>query len=418
MKRNLALFTALLPLTMAAIFSATAPVMGQGGTDSQSFEQIERGRYLATAGDCVACHTAPGGKPYAGGLALETPFGKLLGANITPDRETGIGNWTDDQFVQAMQQGIAPRGHLYPAMPYPAFTKVSRSDILAIRAYLNTLEPVNNPIETNLLPFPFNIRSSMLAWNALNFTPGEFKPDSDKSAEWNRGAYLVEGLGHCGTCHSPKTILGSARSGDALEGSVLQNWFAPNITNTMHKGLGGWSQADIVQYLKTGANQFTIASGPMAEAITNSTSKLSDPDLHAIATYLKNMPSDGNAAPVPVVGSDKRMIAGQAIYRDTCNACHRDSGAGIPRLFPTLAGSAVVQSDDPTTLIRVVLQGSQGVATAAAPTAPAMPSFAWRLSDEEVASLLTYVRNNWGNAAAPVTAADVKALRQSLTNTD
>ncbi|PRD44939.1 alcohol dehydrogenase [Phyllobacterium phragmitis] len=403
---------------MAAIFSAAAPARGQGATDSQSFEIIERGRYLATAGDCVACHTAPGGKPYAGGLALETPFGKLVGANITPDRETGIGAWTDDQFVQAMQEGIAPRGHLYPAMPYPAFTKVSRADLLAIRAFLNTLEPVKNPIEPNQLPFPFNIRASMLAWNALNFTPGEFKPDPGKPAEWNRGAYLVEGLGHCGTCHTPKTILGGDKNADSLQGAVLQSWFAPDITNAMHKGLGGWSQEDIVQYLKTGANQFTIASGPMADAITNSTSKLSDPDLKAIATYLKDMPSNANTTPVPVAADDKRMVAGQAIYKDTCNACHLDSGAGTSHLFPTLAGSAVVQSDNPTTLIRVVLQGTQGVATAAAPTAPAMPSFAWRLNDEQVASLLTYVRNSWGNAAAPVSAADVKTLRESLASAE
>ncbi|YBV94253.1 cytochrome c (plasmid) [Phyllobacteriaceae bacterium JZ32] len=382
------------------------------------FETIERGRYLATVGDCVACHTAPGGKPYAGGLALETPFGKLVGPNITPDRETGIGAWTDNQFVQAMREGIAPRGHLYPAMPYPAFAKVNREDILAIRAFLNTLEPVKNAIEPNQLPFPFSIRASMLAWNALNFTPGEFKPDPGKSAEWNRGAYLVEGLGHCGACHTPKTILGGDKNNDALQGAVLQSWFAPNITDAMHKGLGGWSQEDIVQYLKTGANRFTIASGPMAEAITNSTSKLSDEDLMAIATYLKNMPSGENTALVPVAAEDKRMVAGQAIYRDSCNACHRDSGAGIPRLFPTLAGSAVVQSGNPTTLIRIVLEGTQGVATAAAPTGPAMPSFAWRFNDDEVASLLTYVRNSWGNAAAPVSAADVKKLRESLAHAD
>lgn len=411
MTRNLAPFIAFLPLAMAA-----TTAWGQGATDTQSFEQVERGRYLATVGDCVACHTAPGGKPYAGGLALDTPFGKLVSPNITPDRATGIGAWTDNQFVQAVQQGIAPRGHLYPAMPYPAYTKASRGDILAIRAFLNTLSPVNNEIEPNQLPFPYNIRGTMQAWNALNFTPGEFKPDPDKSAQWNRGAYLVEGLGHCGTCHTPKTSLGGDKSGNFLQGSVLESWVAPDLTNTMRKGLGSWTRGDIVQYLKTGVNRYTVASGPMAEAITNSTSKLDDQDLMAIAVYLKDLPPDSVTALVPIAASDKRMVAGQAIYKDTCSACHQDSGEGARRLFPALAGSAVAQQSDPTTLIRVVLAGSQGVATAAAPTAPAMPSFAWRLNDEEVASLLTYVRNSWGNAAAPVEAADVAKLRESLEN--
>ncbi|GGB06246.1 alcohol dehydrogenase [Brucella endophytica] len=404
----------ILTVTLGAMVEAK----GQGAVDSQSFEQIDRGRYLATLGDCAACHTAPGGMPYAGGLALDTPFGKIVSPNITPDRATGIGAWSDDQFVQALQQGIAPRGHLYPAMPYPAYTKVSRDDLLAIRAFLNTLQPVNNPVEPNQLPFPFNIRENMAAWNALNFTPGEFQPDPDKSAQWNRGAYLVQGLGHCSTCHTPKSMLGADENGNFLQGSTLQDWFAPDITNTKRKGLAGWTRTDIVQYLQTGVNRHTVASGPMAEVITDSTSKLTDQDLMAIATYLKDLPTDTTAAPVPLPVDDSRMIAGGAIYKDTCSACHQDSGKGAARLFPSLAGSAIVQSVDPTTLIRVVLAGSRGAATSAAPTAPAMPSFAWRLSDEQVASLLTYVRNSWGNAAAPVDAAHVKTLRASLANAD
>jgi mono/diheme cytochrome c family protein len=409
MKRG-SLFLAAL---VAAISSAAIEARAQA-VDSQSFEQVEQGRYLATLGDCISCHTAPGGKPFAGGLALETPFGKLITPNITPDRATGIGGWTDDQFVQALQQGIAPRGHLYPAMPYPAYTKVSRDDILAIRAFLNTLDPVNNPVEPNQLPFPFNIRESMRAWNAVNFTPGEFKPDPDKSAQWNRGAYLVQGLGHCGTCHTPKSVLGAEERGEFLQGSPLGSWVAPDLTNTMRTGLSDWTQSDIVNYLKTGVNRHTVASGPMAEAISNSISKLTDQDLMAIAAYLKDLPPDTTAAPVALAADDKRMVAGQAIYKDTCSACHRDSGEGAQRLFPSLAGSSVVQQTNPATLIRVVLAGSRGIGTNAAPTAPAMPSFAWRFNDEQVASLLTYVRNSWGNAAAPVTAAEVAKLRGSL----
>ena len=397
----------------AAIVFSTA-VASTVFADDQDFDRIEHGRYLAVVGDCAACHTAPGGRPFAGGLALRTPFGTLVTPNITPDPETGIGDWTKDEFVAAMHDG---RGHngkrLYPAMPYPAYTKMSDDDVLAIRAYLGTVAPVRNEVNPNRLPFPFNIRLAMVFWNALNFTPGRYQPNPQKSSEWNRGAYLVEGAAHCGTCHTPKTMLGGDKTDRPLEGATLQGWFAPNITNDPHKGIGAWSKDELVQYLKTGANKWTLASGPMAEAVTHSTSKMTDEDVSAIATYLKDR---GSAAPKPepVIANENTMRAGAAIYKDSCAACHKDTGEGEAHLFPRLAGSALVQSDDPTTLVRVVLQGTRAASTDSMPTAPAMPAFGWRVDDSQAAAVLTYIRNSWGNAAPPVAASTIAKQRTSF----
>jgi mono/diheme cytochrome c family protein len=292
---------------------------------------------------------------------------------------------------------------------------MTRDDVLAIRAYLSTVAPVNNAVVADQLPFPLNIRLGMLFWNWLNFTPGRYQPNPEKSAEWNHGAYIVEGAGHCGTCHTPKTLLGGDKADTPLAGAVLQGWFAPNITTDTYKGIGGWTKDDIVAYLKTGANSWTLASGPMADAVSHSTSKMTDADLAAIATYLKDSGA-GRSEPKPtaVASDDKAMRAGAAIYKDTCAPCHKDSGDGESHLFPRLSGSALIQSDDPTTLVRVVLQGSRAVATSSMPTAPAMPAFDWRLDDAQVAAVLTYVRNSWGNAATPVSASSIASQRAAL----
>jgi mono/diheme cytochrome c family protein len=400
--------------------AAIALFVGLTGTaaaqSTQSFDRVERGRYLAVLSDCAACHTAPGGQPFAGGVALQTPFGKLVAPNITPDADTGIGNMTNEEFLAALHDG---RGHdgkrLYPAMPYPAYTKMTDDDVLAIRAYLATVAPVSNAVVSNQLPFPLNIRLAMAVWNGLNFTPGRYQPNPQKSAEWNRGAYIAEGAAHCGTCHTPKTVLGADKSSAALSGATLQGWFAPDITNDPRKGIGGWSKDDLVQYLKTGTNKWTLASGPMADAVSHSTSRMTDADIAAIASYLKDSGEGGPASrPDPVAAGDTAMRAGAAIYKDSCAACHKDSGQGEVQLFPRLAGSALVQSDDPTTLERVVLQGTRAVSTSGAPTAPAMPAFDWRFDDAQVAAVLTYIRNSWGNAAASVSAGAVASQRESL----
>jgi len=401
-------------LILSAVVSLAFTGVALAQQDPLGFDRIEKGRYLSVLGDCAGCHTAPGGKPFAGGLALETPFGKLLAPNITPDPETGIGKMSDDDFVAALHDGRGHNGRrLYPAMPYPAYTRMSRDDMLALRSYFRTVQPVSNAVEPNQLPFPFNIRLSMAFWNWLNFTPGRFQPNPQKSDEWNRGAYLVEGPAHCGTCHTPKTALGGDKTSVALSGATLQGWFAPDITANNHKGIGAWTKEELVAYLKTGANRHTLASGPMAEAITNSTSQMSEADLNAIAAYLKDSkPSDGSK-PQALAASDAAMRVGAAIYKDACAVCHKDNGSGETNLFPKLAGSAIVQSDDPATLAHVVLNGARAVGTAGAPTAPAMPGFDWRLTDVQVAAVLTYIRNSWGNAAPAVAASAVKSQRES-----
>jgi mono/diheme cytochrome c family protein len=393
-------------IALSAVGSAKA-----GDSDPQEFSQIERGRYLAVLSDCTSCHTVPGSnQPFAGGRAIETPFGNIVAPNITPDPETGIGSWSDDAFDAAVRHGLRRNGsRLYPAMPYTAYTKMSRDDVQAIRAYLNTLIPVRNAVAANTLPFPFNIRTSMRVWNALYFTQGDYKPDSKQSAEWNRGAYLVDGPGHCGACHTPKTFLGGDKTDRYLRGGYLQGWSAPDITGDPRLGLGAWSTADLVAYLKSGHNRVTAATGPMAEVISLSTEHMTDPDLKAIATYLKSL-SGNQDQPQPLPKDNPAMVAGAAIFRDQCSACHGIDGKGVAELFPSIADSSMVKSDDPSTSIRIVLRGARSVGTAAQPTAPGMPSYGAQLDDAQIAAVLTYMRNNWG-AAAPVAAGDVAHVR-------
>jgi mono/diheme cytochrome c family protein len=276
-------------LGIAAIL-AFGPAHAAGAIDKQDFGQIERGRYLTIVGDCAACHTLPGsGHDFAGGRTIETPFGQLVAPNITPDPLTGIGAWTDDEFVDALTKGTGRDGeHLYPAMPYTYYTRITRDDALAIRAYLNSVAAVQNEVKADQLPFPLSERGGMAAWDTLFFTPGEYKPDPNKSAEWNRGAYLTEGLGHCGLCHTPKNVLGGDEAGEAMTGYNLQGWFAADITDDRRRGLGSWSVDDIAAYLKAGHNRAAAATGLMAETVNLSTSKMTDSDLKAIATYLKD----------------------------------------------------------------------------------------------------------------------------------
>jgi mono/diheme cytochrome c family protein len=398
-----------------AAWLAGAGSVGATDPDPQAFGLIEKGRYLATVADCFACHTVPGtGKPFAGGRAIETPFGAITAPNITPDRDTGIGAWTEEQFDRAVRGGVRPDGsRLYPAMPYPAYTKMPRDDVLAMRAYLNTVEPVRLAVRANTLPFPFNIRQAMLAWDALYFTEGEFQPDRSQSTAWNRGAYLVQGPGHCTACHTPKSFLGGDKTNHNLRGSKLQGWFAPDITGDINQGLGRWSEADIAGYLKTGHNRMTAATGPMAEEVTNATSQYNDNDLKAIATYLKSLPQQQDT-PAQVQSDSPVMTAGAAIYRDECSACHGIDGRGVPMLFPSLAQSSLAHASDPTSAIRLVLRGGRSVATEAEPTGPGMPSYGWQLDDQQVAAVLTYIRNAWKTAAAPVSADMVAKARAQL----
>jgi mono/diheme cytochrome c family protein len=416
-------------LAVTALLLSTAASFA-GDADPQEFTQIERGRYLTILSDCASCHTAPGsGQPFAGGRPIETPFGNIIAPNVTPDPETGIGSWTDDQFDAAIRKGLRRDGsRLYPAMPYNAYTKMSGDDVLSIRAYLNTVTPVRKAVTANTLPFPFNIRAAMRVWNALYFKEGNYRPDPNQSAEWNRGAFLVDGPGHCGACHTPKTFLGGDKTDQYLQGSYLQGWSAPDITNDARLGLGRWSKGELVSYLKSGHNRITAATGPMGEVVTLSTAFMTDSDLNTIATYLKSLPgkTDGTSTPParnPTVaagatghGADlppanDAMAAGGAIYRDQCSACHGLDGKGVVELFPSIADSSMVRSDDPTTSIRIILRGARSVGTTAQPTAPGMPSYGRQLDDHEVAAVLTYMRNMWGSAAGSIAVEQVSKVR-------
>ncbi|HXR94668.1 MAG TPA: cytochrome c [Rhizomicrobium sp.] len=376
-------------------------------------EPMSAGRYQAILSDCEGCHTAPGGKPFAGGLVLETPFGPMAVPNITQDRATGIGTWSESDFRRAVREGVAPGGaRLYPAMPYPYYARISDADLSALWSYLKTAAPVHNAVKVNRLHFPFNIRTLMAGWDWLYFKKQSFTPIADKSVEWNRGAYLVTGPGHCGACHTAKSLLGADRAA-SLTGGSLQGWFAPEITGAKPQGVGNWSVSDVVTYLKTGWNAHGVASGPMAEVVERSTSQMSDGDLQAIAVYLKDQPPAKDRAPA-MAADNAGLKAGAVLYRDNCVACHGFDGKGEKLIFPALAGNAVLAQPSAESLIRVVLAGAQAVTTKAAPTEPAMPSFAWKLNDRQLADLLTYVRNSWGNRAGAVSADDVAKIRANL----
>jgi len=415
MRKRTAFLASICAVAPLALTLTRAPA---ATSDQQKFVQIERGRYLVTLADCYACHTRKGGKPFAGGRPIETPFGMVVSPNVTPDRDTGIGHWTDAQFDNAVRHGIRNDGaHLYPAMPYTSYTKMSRDDVKAIRAYLATVEPVHNKVVADQLPFPFNIRFSIRAWDLLFFDDGQFKPDPKKSAEWNRGAFLVKGPGHCGACHTSKNFLGADKTSEALQGGQVQGWFAPNITNDKANGLGSMSVKEIATLLKKGHDRITTVTGPMSEEVEDASSHFSEKDVTAIATYLKSLSGGSDKdQPKPIDASDPRMAAGKAIYRATCAACHGLDGKGVPTLFPALAKAPSVRAKDPTSAIRVVLRGARSVATKDEPTAPAMPAFGWQLKDDQIAAVLTYIRNSWGAAATPVSASDVSKQKSKLAN--
>jgi mono/diheme cytochrome c family protein len=374
---------------------------------------VQRGRYLAVLGDCMACHTkAGGGAPYAGGRPIGTPFGAILSANITGPAMSG---WNGDQFYRALHEGVDAKGrHLYPAFPYNYFTRITRPDADALLAYLKTVPGTPYEVQTDILPFPFNIRALMIAWNALYLKKGEFQPNPQQSAEWNRGAYLVEGPGHCGACHTPKSFLGGDLQSRRYQGGVLDTWLASNLTGNPRFGLGGWSADDVAAFLKTGRNGKSAATGAMAEVVAFSTSQMSDADTHAIAVYLKSLPTTDNPA-VPAA-DPATMKIGEAIFTDSCSACHRMNGQAVPGYFPPLPGNANAQQADPTTIARIILNGARSQPTAARPTPLSMPAYGWKLTDAQVAAVATYVRNSWGNSAPAVTAGQVAAVRKKTAN--
>ncbi|EIC22467.1 cytochrome c [Thiorhodovibrio frisius] len=396
--------------------------------------RIEYGRYLTLAGDCLGCHVRPGGKAFEGGLALDTPFGTIYSPNITPHKGWGIGSFSDEDFLRALQHGIRPDGKpYYPALPYPSFTKVKDDDLLAIKDYLFSLEPSDyRPPETQLR-WPFDKRDLLLGWQELYLSDKRFEPDLKKSDEWNRGAYLVEGLGHCGSCHTPRNLAGATKAREALTGAVIDGWYAPNLTSELGSGLGDWSIDDLVTYLRTGEatpasdpagtsdgtsakdGPQTAALGPMAEVVHLSLSQLADSDVRAMAVYLKDQPpkeAPRDTPKVPHQLSEQDYIEGRRLYQHYCSGCHQSHGQGLAPYFPSLRGNEVVLLPEPNDVIQTVLLGAPSDPTQAFSPHVVMPSFGSLLNDHQIAILASYIRANWGNDAAPVTPKQVSHLRQ------
>lgn len=365
---------------------------------------IARGAYLARAGDCALCHTARGGAAYAGGRALATPFGTLYSPNLTSDAATGLGRWSADDFWGALHNGRGRDGrYLYPAFPFPHFTRTTRADSDALYAYLHGLPAVNRPNRAHALSFPFNTQAALAAWRLLFFRPGVFEAAPARSARWNRGAYLVEGLGHCGACHGGRNAFGASAAG--LQGGLMpgSNWYAPALGSSL-------PQRELVQLLQTGTTPRAAVSGPMADVVANSLQYLSAGDLDAIAAYLATLPAaaPAPASPAPDAAS---MAAGRKLYAQHCAACHGSDGAGRAPAYAPLAGSGAATMALPVNALSIVLQGGFAPGTAGNPRPYGMPPFAHVLADEEVAQVLTYVRNSWGNHAGAVTAAQANARR-------
>lgn len=396
------------------------PASGSAPAFRATPQQVKRGAYLARAGNCMGCHTAPGGTPFAGGRGIATPFGTVYGGNLTPDAATGIGAWTPAEFWRALHNGRGRDGRLLvPAFPYTNYTHVTRDDADALYAYLHSLPPVVQPRAAHTLRFPYNTQVALAVWRALYFTPatpGEASPaDGPKrSAEWQRGEYLVRGLGHCAACHAPRDALGGFREGGPLSGGRVPglHWFAPALDAATEGGVADWPAEEVVALLGIGTAPRATVSGPMAEVVFQSTQHLTAGDLQAMAVYLQALPAH-DRAPVPSLPPPAAVMArGERIYGQQCAQCHGEAGEGQAGAFPPLAGNRAVLLHDPTNLVRTVLQGGYLPATAGNPRPHGMPPFMQVLGDEDVAAVITFVRNAWGNQAANVGTMDVYRARE------
>lgn len=410
-------------VALAALVGLSAAFVVSAAEIAGSSESAARGEYLTAAGNCVSCHTTEDGNAFAGGLGFETAFGTLYSTNITPDAETGIGNWSLDEFSGAMRRGERPDGtHLYPIFPYTSFTKVSDEDIAAIYAYLKTIKPVKFSPPENGLGFFYDQRWTLGLWKSLYFFEGRYEPQPEQSTEWNRGAYLVEGLGHCGECHTPRNFLGAKDAELAMSGSTygervegkLSDWSAPNLTSAS-TGLALWSHQDIADYLKLGVSQRAGVFGPMNNVVVNSTRHLSLEDVNAMVVYLKSLPANSPQGTVESA-SDAVLRAGSLQYDIHCGTCHLPTGEGSPETGPPVLGSPVVVDQDPSSLINITLYGAQLPKTAPSTQWQArawkrMESYANKLSDEQVAALLSYMRSAWGHEAGAVSKEQVAKQR-------
>ncbi len=385
-----------------------------------SAEQVARGAYLAQAGNCMACHTSRGGEPYAGGRGIDTPFGTVYSSNLTPDDKTGLGRWSAPVFWRAMHHGRSADGRLLvPAFPYTSTTQISRAESDALYAYLRSLPAVAQAPRLHDLRFPFNTQAALAVWRALYFQPGEFQSDATRSADWNRGAYLVQGLGHCNACHAHRNVLGGTTGPLDMGGGLIpgQNWYAPSLTDPREAGVADWATAEIVTLLKSGVverrGSLDVASGPMGEVVLRSTQHLTDADLGAMAVYLKTLGDAQGAVPAPSEpGPSAGDPHGAKLYTDHCASCHGDRGEGVAGAYPPLAGNRAVTMAVPANLVRIVLEGGFSPATAGNPRPYGMPPFEQDFSNDDVAAVLTHLRSSWGNRAEAVTPVDVNRYRE------
>lgn len=399
------------------------PVAPIAGAPPQILEPLARGEYLARAADCVACHTQPGGRPFAGGLAFKLPFGAIYATNITPDPETGIGAWSDEQFVRAVREGVGLEGHLYPAMPYTSYAALSREDVLAIKAYLFSLAPVKQANPRNDLPFPFNQRWGMAFWNLAFFDNRRFAANPDKGEQWNRGAYLATALGHCGECHTPRNLAFAVKPGQYLSGEVIQGWLAGNITPHLQSGIGSWSEAQLAGYLSRGhAPGRSSASGPMAEAVENSLQYLAPNDIQALVTYLRDIPAlagdaavsvnlkpEGALAASVVAPAQQADTLGQRLFAEHCAGCHLWNGQGRQSPYASLLGSTASNDPQGRSVVQAILKGTR---ISIGEHHESMPGFAQSHSNEEVAAMANYVLAQFGAKTGTVTSGQVAEQRK------
>lgn len=427
----------LLAIAVACLVAAGATVWGLAPVDRQSGEApppsytpaadpVERGHALVTLADCRSCHTALGGAPFAGGRAIATPFGTFFSPNITPDSQTGIGRWTAADFWRALHNGYSKDGTpLYPTFPYTSYTRISRRDADAMYAYLKTLPPVSQPNHPHRLTFPYNQRLLLPAWRLLFFRPGVYRSDPTRGAEWNRGAYLVQGVAHCSACHEARNALGAIRSQRDPAGGLVLNWYAPSLTDPHEAGLSDWSIGDIVTLLETGqvgsgsaTPPHASAMGPMAEVVYGSLQYARGEDLRAMAVYLKSLPAEIRRPArelfgIRYVAPQSTLADGRALYGKYCARCHGDHGEGRPPAAPPLASDRAVSMSSDVDPVRIVLFGGYPPGTAADPRPFGMPPYYPTLSDGQIADVLTYVRASWGNAAPAVLASHVEENRGS-----
>ncbi|GGC71052.1 cytochrome c [Undibacterium terreum] len=409
---------------------------GRSGSPTHA-ELVARGAYLARAGNCMGCHTLRGAPAYAGGRSIQTPFGNFYTPNITPDKKTGIGSWTEENFWQSIHAGKSRDGSmLYPAFPYPNYTRITRADSDALFAYLQSIPAAEQANQPHDLRFPYNQRALLGIWRALYFSPEVYQQDTAQTADWNRGAYLVQGLGHCSACHTSRNALGASINETLLGGGILsgQEWYAPSLTSENEVGLGRWQTSHVNDLLKTGATTTGSVTGPMAEVVAQSLQHLTDADINAMSVYLKSLPQKRtdpadkeimpaflkstvdfimgkNVSQAEQLSNEAVLKAGASLYKTHCMDCHQAGGEGVAQVYPPLKANHKLMTSSVANPIRMVLAGGFAPATAGNPRPYGMPPFGPKLSDDEVAAVVSYIRNSWGNQAPMVSPSDVNKYR-------